>query len=146
MDTQQITPVQGSIPIPPLIAEEEMEPRMARTVLQAWAARRCPGEPLRFLPGRELGADIGGRRYRFQCQKYTGGQNTYGFRAESLAEVDWVLLFREAPEGEGRYQVYCCPPEDILGGKTSGRRVISPDFSGADTVQLPWSGGKHDGF
>ena len=146
MDAQQITPVQGSIPIPPLIAEEEMEPRMARTVLQAWAARRCPGEPLRFLPGRELGADIGGRRYRFQCQKYTGGQNTYGFRAESLAEVDWVLLFREAPEGEGRYQVYRCRPEEILGEKVSGRRVISPDFSGADTVQLPWSGGRRHDF
>ena len=131
MDTQQITPVKSPIAIPALIAGEELEARRAKRVMLAWAAQYCPDAPFRFLEGRDYRARVGERTYRFQCQRNTE-QNTYGFQASSLKEVDQVLLFREAPEGGGRYVFYCCPPEEICRRRKTGPVTITPDFSEDD--------------
>ena len=122
---QQVTAIQQAISIPRLFPEDEQN--TAKRVMAAWAEKQ--GKHAVFESGQTYIATVYGERYRFQCQRRTEN-NRYGFQRKTLPEqkLDGILLFRQSEEADNKYLWRLYTPEEILGGKTERRRVISPNF------------------
>lgn len=123
---QRITAIQKTISIPRLFSEDDQD--TAKQAMAAWAQAR--GQHAVFESGRTYIAAVGGKRYRFQCQRRTE-VNGYGFqRASLLAQnLDGILLFRQSEKADNKYLWCLYTPEEIAGGKKSGRRTIIPVFN-----------------
>lgn len=122
---QKVTAIQKAISIPRLFAEEEQD--IAKQVMAAWAA--VHGHHAVFETGQTYIATVGGKRYRFQCQRRTE-VNGYGFQRGPLLsqQLDGVLLFRQSEKADNKYLWCLYTPEEIAGGRKSGRRTIVPVF------------------